>query len=429
MKKFLGCLGLVLVLFLSGCGKQSNTQRIVNDSYDKKMGIFISPTMSKTIIRQQLSAAKKINVNYVRIPIDQMPFNGQYSRKTKLANYSIKIAQQYKMKVIVDFAGGNPGNYEENSVDYTNIINEIKKDITCFIKKNAKKGIIWESWNEPQGEFWSNKATRNINDGSFVSEWISMNDYIAKTVFKYDRDSEFINGDFSGSPLNNTNFINSVLHSSGMKYSAAISFHPYLKKDLNNGRPEELLNEFPFSSKVPYVVTEFGYPIKTNYSKVQESYLGTWSEKEQAAYLVRATLIFNMMKMPLYSLFTTSLDQDNFGIEKNGKLNLAGKKLSQFNHALKGYSFDTYYRKGETFVVLFHKKYCPYKIIAWSSDDKDHSVIIRNSKVGRLTIQTTEMPKIITRYSASNIIYLSLFTILFFCSMYFLIKHLRLKKG
>ena len=404
MRRLLSYVCVVVIMFLSGCSMQNNTQNTTNNSYDKKMGIFISPTISKKIIRQQIMAAKSIDMQYVRIPIDQMPFNGKYAEKTRLANYAIKISLENKMKIIVDFTGGNPGNYEETSTEYTNIINEDKANIAEFIKNNSNKKIIWESWNEPQGEFWSNERTRNINSEKFIAEWINMNDYIARTVSKYDHNAKFINGNFSGSPLNNNNFVNSVLNSSGMKKSSAISFHPYLKKDLNNGRPEELLNEFPISSKVPYIVTEFGYPIKTTYSAVQENYLGLWSRREQAEYLVRATLIFNIMRMPYYALFTTSLNHDNFGIEDNGKLNFAGKKLKEFNKALQGYTLSEYFRKGEVFVTIFHKKYRPYKIVAWSADDKKHKVKVRDTRFGNLKLETTGMPKMVSKYSTFSIV-------------------------
>lgn len=424
MRKILSWVLVINIIFLSGCTMSNERKSVTNSSYDKKMGIFISPTISKKLVQQQLNVAKDINVNYVRIPVDQIPFNGKYASKTRLANYAIDSALKSKINVIVDFAGGNPGNYEKDSDDYNNAINETKKDVDEFIKKNSNKGIIWESWNEPQGEFWSNKVDRDINSEPFIAGWVDMNDFISRTVYKYDHGADFINGDFNGSPVNNNQFINAVLNSSGMKKSMAISFHPYLKKSLNNGRPEQLLNEFPFSSSVPYVVTEFGYPIKTNYSAVQETYLGLWSEYEQAEYLVRATLIFNAMEMPYYTIFTTSLNQDNFGIENNGKLNLAGKRLKEFNKILKGYSISEHFIKGKVFVAIFSKKYHPDKIVAWSTDDKKHTLKIQDSRFENFKMITNGMPKVASQYSNSFIIR---FVFLMFLGFYFVFlvgKHL-----
>lgn len=383
-----------LIFLLSGC--QNKEQ---NDAFEKKMGIFISPTISEKIVSQQIMAAKKIGVNYVRIPVDQMPFNGEYKQKTKLVNYAIFLARQQGFQVVVNFTGGNPGNYSADKDYYDKLVSQIKGDIKTFVRNNSNKGIVWESWNEPQGEFWSNNASRNIAASDFTDEWISMNNYISRIVSKYDVDSSFINGDFSGTPINNVNFINLVLNSEGIKNTTAISFHPYLKKSVNNGRPEMLLQDFPMSTSIPFLVTEFGYPIKTDYSKTQERYLGLWTRKEQAEYLARATIIFNMLHMPYYVLFTTSLDHDNFGVEHNGHLNKAGQKLRLLNKSLSGYSYSRYYRYKNTLSVVFTKKFNPDKIVSWSTDDQKHTAIVHDSKLGNLKFITTAMPIIKTQYS------------------------------
>ncbi|ASX21142.1 hypothetical protein [Lactiplantibacillus plantarum] len=335
-----------------------------------KWGIYINISDSKEYIDEQLNAAHQVGFKYVRIPVDQLPFGSEYKRKTSLVQYAIDKSLSNKMTPIVNFTGGTPGNY--SGKQYTQTIEYLTTDITHFVKNNSNKGIVWEAWNEPNGAFWTNNGVRSPVSQKVINEWLSFDNAMAEIIKKYDKHAVFVSGDLEGNPKNSKSLITQIKNSSAYRGSSIVSFHPYLNKNNNNGRPESLLSLFPkYTVKNPYLVTEFGYSIP-NKSRVYEQRLGVWSYQQQAAYLSRAVLILDEKGMPFFTLFNTSNRITNYGIENSGRLNLAGKELRALGRELHGYHFVRTVHTSNTQVraLEYSKKFAPNKIVYWSSNDR-----------------------------------------------------------
>ncbi|EQM53262.1 hypothetical protein N692_05435 [Lactiplantibacillus plantarum EGD-AQ4] len=372
---------LIIVIFTGFFLYQSTFQKNSSTKpLTEKWGTYINISDSKGFVREQLEVAHQVGFKYVRIPVDQLPFESEYDKKVVLVQYAIDEAIDEKMIPIINFTGGTPGNFSGDQ--YQQIIIQLKHDISHFIKNNSDKGIIWEAWNEPNGAFWVNNG---IQSPQVTNDWISFDDTIAKLVRKYDKHSLFISGDLEGNPQVNKDLLVKIRRSSSFKKSVAVSFHPYLSKTDNNGRPESLLRSFPrYTNTNPYVVTEFGYSVPTN-SRVYEQRLGIWTYKQQAAYLTRAVLIMDEKGMPFFTLFNTSNKITNYGIENNGKLNLAGKELKSLGHKLRGYHFESRVETSNDRVLAlkYSKQFAPSKIVYWSSDDQ--TILAKVSGIGNVT--------------------------------------------
>ncbi len=389
---FLVSLGLCL-LSLSGCannGEKSSTDALAeNKPLTDKWGIYINVSDSQQFVKEQLDVAHKIGLKFVRIPVDQLPLGKDYQNKTKLVEYAIHYAEAKKMTPVVNFTGGVPGNYDQTA--YVDFIAGVKHDINKFIRQNANLGIVWEAWNEPNGAFWTNDNRHDVNSSSVINEWVAMNNSIQKFVQQYDPKATFINGDLEGPPIKTAKFINAIRDSSGYKETKAISFHPYLSKTVKNGKPEQLLSEFPqYSMETPYLVTEFGYSVPYN-SETYEQRLGIWTYQQQAAYLSRSVFIMDMLKMPLFTLFNTSNKKVNYGVESNGALNPAGKMLLHIRRELKGYHLSERVSVSDhnVYVLKYKKAFCSDKLVYWSANDEKNKV---NLKGRELT--ATMAPKI-----------------------------------
>jgi polysaccharide biosynthesis protein PslG len=262
-------------------------------------------------------------------------------------------------------------------------------------KHFRKQHVIWEIYNEPNGDFWKPKP-----DGA---EYAALALATAKAVRQAEPSATIIGPAMYSFDWK---FIQPFMESGVLEYIDAVSLHPYRG---TNKPPETtaagykqlhaLIDQYAPKSKqgkIPIISGEWGYA--SNRKGV--------SIDTQAEFAVRQQL-FNLLNgVPLSIWYDWSNDgpdpdekEHNFGVVNNDLTpKPAYLALQTMTRELAGYKIarriDDY--GGRDFVVLFSKPRAALKIAAWTLD-KPHAVQLPvNHRAGQpeeIALQLEHMPK------------------------------------
>ncbi len=234
-------------------------------------------------------------------------------------------------------------------------------------KHFRKQHIIWEIYNEPNGDFWKPKPD--------ADEYAALALATAKAVRNAEPSATIIAPAMAAFDWK---FIEPVLASGVLEYLDGVSVHPY-----RNGSksPEtaaagfkqmrEMIDRYAPKSKrgkIPIISGEWGYASDTKTGVTIDT---------QAAYAVRQQLFNLLSGVPLsiwYDWCNDGLDpkerEQNFGTVNNDLTpKPAYLALQTMTRELAGYKIerriDNYGKKD--FVLLFSKRHAPGKIVSWTS--------------------------------------------------------------
>jgi polysaccharide biosynthesis protein PslG len=235
-------------------------------------------------------------------------------------------------------------------------------------KHFRKQQVIWEIYNEPNGDFWKPKPN--------AAEYAALALAAAKAVRQAMPSATIIGPALSGFEWP---FVETFLQSGVLEYLDAISVHPYRRRDAppesaaaDYRKLRELIDRSAPVSKVgaiPIISGEWGYSSNTRGVSVDT----------QAEFAVRQQLSNLLNNIPLsiwYDWKNDGLDPDeneqNFGtVTENLTPKPAYLALQTMTHELAGYKIerriDNY--GDNDFVVLFSKPHAHGKLAVWTLDE------------------------------------------------------------
>jgi hypothetical protein len=252
-------------------------------------------------------------------------------------------------------------------------------------KHFRKDPVIWEIYNEPNGDFWKPKPN--------ADEYAALALATAKAVREANRSATIVGPALSGFEWP---FMETFLKSGVLQYIDAVSVHPYR----DHKRPPEtagadytrqrgMIEQYAPKSrrgKIPILSGEWGYSSNTKGVSVDT----------QGEFAVRQQLSNLLNGVPLsiwYDWQNDGLDPDdneqNFGIVNNDLSPKPGYlALKTMTQELSGYRLS---RRMEGFgesdyVLIFSRRRTHDKIAAWTLD-KPHPV-----QIGVLTVNLGPMP-------------------------------------
>eukprot|EP00041_Stephanoeca_diplocostata_P021350 m.495965 g.495965 ORF g.495965 m.495965 type:complete len:375 (-) comp21804_c0_seq8:1229-2353(-) len=218
-----------------------------------------------------------------------------------------------------------------------------KEDIAAFVEFAIAGirwfrglGIVWELWNEPNGNFW----TPSPNAAAYAALAIAVGHRL--------RDDHAISAEiFVGPALSgpDVTFLKAVKASGGLKYFDAISIHPY-----NFGAPELRLSLYAdiraaVGDGRPLISGEWGWSTCGTPDLQENCIKGASpdynSDLDQANYLARQWLVNTLVDIPISIYYdyendghNSSLGEDNFGTrrEKDGPPKMAYAAAATLQH-------------------------------------------------------------------------------------------------
>jgi hypothetical protein len=235
------------------------------------------------------------------------------------------------------------------------------------------KGIIWELWNEPNGDFWSPHPN--------VDDYAKLVEVVIPAMRKADPNVVIV-----GPSISNINsaqaldFISALGEKGILQQFDAISVHPYRGTipetvEMDWLRLRRLVDSFSPNKKIPFISTEWGYTTAGSFYG-----LSGLTEIERAQYLIRSWLVntgAGVNTSIWYVLDDYCIDPSNadcnFGIQQKDYLHtpkmayVAAQTLIQ---TLRGYSFvrKISEQNQKDYLYLFHNGQSAI-LVAWTTDE------------------------------------------------------------
>ena len=242
---------------------------------------------------------------------------------------------------------------------------QVKDTISHAIEKFANKGVIWESFNEPESdEHWPGG---NIAEEQ-PKQWIELNQFIGDTIQKYNNaeNRKYVYGNFSGSGKLK-NFTEQIKAA----HATAISGHGYwVDSPENAGGVLDLGYD--------YMDSEFGCSAgntetswSCGFSKIpKDSELqGIWLSRELLVKDIKGVSLSSPYRMVGYDSFSINEDNDpkNPGNVKETK---AFQIIKDLTLNLQGYSYvqDSYKSDDGVWSALYKNSAGDKKLVYWAID-------------------------------------------------------------
>jgi len=230
------------------------------------------------------------------------------------------------------------------------------------------QGVLWEMWNEPNGDFWKPKSN--------VDEYIALALATGKAIRAAAPDEWYIGPGVSGMDFP---FIEACFRAGLLEYWDAVSFHPYRNIAPETAAPDFLrlramITRYAGSGKqVPILSSEWGY---------SEKYPGLDLEK-QSKYIVRQALsnIASGLGVSIwYDWHDDGVDpnepEHHFGTVYNDyKPKPTYKAIQTLSKALADCRYNKRLSLGNAsdYCLLFTSPGGP-KLALWTTDMKPHTV-------------------------------------------------------
>lgn len=275
-------------------------------------------------------------------------------------------------------------------LDFSNILYEPNTSITSekgiraferFVAKATSryggKHIIWEIWNEPDGNFWNPKPNYDA--------YVNLVKNTSKVIRKNDPTGTIVAPALSSLNNDSLYWLNEVFKRGILNYIDALSVHPY-----RNEAPESVSKDYSYLRKLISSYTNRSVQIfsgEWGYSNGKGIH-GNVNDITQAQYLVRMYLINTMNGIPIsiwYDWKNDGVDpnniEDNFGIRENDVLipKLGYYALETLIRELRDFKFK--YRvnmdSDSDYVLIFRNRDGEEKIVCWTTG-ATHSITLSN---------------------------------------------------
>lgn len=359
----------------------------------------------------------KKNFDYEMYLINQLPINylrlgtelyanlvdSSGSYKLDRIDYAVSTALNAGLKVIMPFFA-----YSVSNMSYVDEMGALKKLILNVIKRYSGKGIVYEAINEAQngGDYWFEQDFESSR-----ADIITLNEFLANSVWEYDPTAKFIAGDFPWvNDLSSYKKINESISDGILKMPRATSasYHPYIP-----GKPELMLEDYRHQDLIQQIkneglqvsATEFGFAgiIDPKYNYGYAGYFaGKYDSETQSKYLIRQTLLMDMQGFDKIVLFTGDNTDRPWTIVPNiwdsgawngTKYHLTdpGQAFKSFFECLIGYEF---LRREKSDSDIYALRYVSSGksdlIVAWSTNNKQEKIY----NDGKNTLVLSGMPQI-----------------------------------
>ncbi len=250
------------------------------------------------------------------------------------------------------------------------------------------QGIVWEMWNEPNGNFWKPKAD--------VSNYIKLALETGKAIREADPKATFIGPAVSGAGPRVLPFLKACFKAGLLKYWSAVSVHPYRHADPETATADyavirRLIAEYAPSGKhIPVIAGEWGYTATSRWN-------GT--DRMQSLFLAREWLTDLSAGIPIsiwYDWHDDGPDPQNtehhFGLVRfpyhAGREPVYTPKPAYWaartlTHALKGYRFARRLQIGQSddYILVFRRGR-RRRLVAWTTASSSHTVKIPVREAG-----------------------------------------------
>jgi hypothetical protein len=235
------------------------------------------------------------------------------------------------------------------------------------------KGIIWELWNEPNGDFWSPHPN--------VDDYAKLVEVTIPAMRKADPNVVIVGPTISNiSDAQALDFISALGEKGILQQIDAISVHPYRGTipetvEMDWLRLRRLVDSFSPNKKIPFISTEWGYTTAGSFYG-----LSGLTETGRAQYFIRSWLVNTGVGINTsiwYVLDDYCIDPSNadcnFGIQQKDYLHtpkmayVAAQTLIQ---TLKGYSFVRRIseQNQKDYLYLFRNGQSAI-LVAWTTDE------------------------------------------------------------
>lgn len=298
-------------------------------------------------VEDSLYIAGKMSLQYMRYPYNISRNQVDYDTYSSVWQQGLDSIISKGITPIITFhASNNDDRPEEAETDdqlayYHDIITKV-------ISNNSSKGIVWESWNEANGSFWSKSPTASKS----LQQIVDIHNFIRDTVHTMDNDAVYIGPTLDGKYLNYTKggiyqekqgglsvFLQAYKDGGSFENIDGVSIHPYPDIRYNGGNPEQYIKELSnwkdYIGELPLIPTEFGYSIAI--PDPPYSWQTTFSLHEARVKTIREILIMDMLGCPV--ILPYSLGGNNYTLGNTTLLSGVGEALSSFISRIKGYTF------------------------------------------------------------------------------------------
>lgn len=320
-----------------------NTNRPLSD----KIGSNAWGWDTKRETIEYVHEAQLMGLKYLRYPYDISRTVTTYADAADTWRYGLKAILDAGIVPIVDFHASN-NDARPSGVVPDDTVSYFQTTIEDVIKDNKGKGIVWESWNEAIGAFWS----KTPSTPEVMKQITDMHKYIADTVKTNDPDSAFIGPSLDAKQAN---YIDGIYtENEGGLYSYlkaykdagsfdivdAVSIHPYPLIHNNGGNPEIFVKELStyddLSGNKPLIPTEFGYSV--GIADPRYSWQTVFSLHDARVKTIREILIMDMLGCPTILVYALG-SVNNYSEGMGGKLTSVGEAITSFMTRIKGYTF------------------------------------------------------------------------------------------
>ena len=308
-------------------------------------------------------------LNVANYPCDQSK-PGNCVPSTDLPDQVVQHILDAGLKPVIYFSQGNPDpkavvNPNPNEV-YKTVPSftkqQVKDTISHAIQKFANKGVIWESFNEPESEeHWPGG-----NDlAQAKTQWIELDQFIGDTIQQYDPQAPYIWGNFS-----NAGKLNNYTEQMKAAHATATSGHGYWVST-----PEGVGG--PVVNGYDYMDSEFGCS-SGNETSWSCGFSGVPKNSElQGIWLIRELLVKDIKGVSLASPYRM-VGYDSFNINSDNDANDPGNVkttaaydlIKKTTLALKGYRYvdGTYQQVNGVYRAIYDNGGNMRKVVYWTDD-------------------------------------------------------------
>ena len=331
----------------------------------------------------QIKLVKESGMTYVKTSYFISPLNaanadscdqsvpGSCKPSTELPDAVVQRILDAGLKPVIYFSQGNPDPKAVANPDPDKVYKtvpsftkqQVKDTISHAIQKFAGKGIIWESFNEPESEeHWPGG-----NDPEEAKkQWIELDQFIGDTIQQYDKGAAYVYGNFSG-PGKLANYTDAIKAA----HATALSGHGYWVDS-----PEEPLSASPVAG-YDFMDSEFGC---SNSGETSWSCGKSGVPKDsnlQGIWLIRQLLVKDINGLNLASPYRM-VGYDSFNINEdndpsdpgNVKTTDAYNIIKNVTLALKGYSYvdGTFANKDGVYRAVYKNADGARKAVYWTAE-------------------------------------------------------------
>lgn len=359
---------------------------------------------------EYVHGAQLMGIKYLRYPYMIARTPTTYADAADTWRYGLKAILDAGIVPIVDFHASNNDNIP-NGVETDAMVSYYQTTIEDVVKDNKDKGIVWESWNEAIGSFWS----KSPSTPEVFKQITDMHKFIVDTVTKYDPDSAVIGPNLvkylnyieggvyveKGGEL--ARYLQGYKDAGSFDIVDAVSVHSYATNKYNAGNPEYFIKEYSnykdYIGDKPLIPDEFGFSVEM--PDPTYSWQTVFSLHDARVKTIREILIMDMLGCP--TILPYSFGSINYSLLSGGKLTSVGEAITSFMTRIKGYTFKerlattNYTAQGvidDLYALRYTKEGASDLMVYWSPIPNRYGIVATSPNVTH-KLYFQDMPQII----------------------------------